>query len=317
MDRNSTVWNCCGITTIPNDRVAVQERFGKYQRTLRSGLHCVWWCVGESIAGSLSLRVNQLDVVCETKTLDNVFVHVVIAVQFIVDPTEVENAFYKLSNVKAQLTAYVYDSVRSQVPRMKLDDVFESKDEIAKVVQDNLSLHMPDFGYSVLKALVSDINPNEKVKTAMNAINAAQRHRAAAHEQAQAQKIIVVTAAEAEAESKYLNGVGIARQRQAIVAGLKESVVNFTDDVSEVSPKDVLQLMLMTQYFDTLREIGQSSSVIFVPHSPGSVEDIGSQVRQAMMEANVADVKAGSPQSQTMRRVTSGKHNPAAGGVAA
>lgn len=278
---------CLGVVCVPQDRAGVVEQCGKYSRVLHPGPNFVCCCIGEYVAGSVSLRVDQLDVQCETKTKDNVFVHVLVSVQYEVPQEQTYEAFYKLTNPRAQITSYVFDVVRSTVPKIILDDVFDSKDEIAQAVKQELSKTMPGYGYSILQTLVTDISPDLRVKNAMNEINAAQRTRQAATDKAEAEKILVVKAAEADAESKYLQGVGISRQRQAIIGGLQESVVKFTDQVGGITPKDVLELMMMTQYFDMMKDIGEKSggTCIFVPHTPGVVGEIGSQIRNSFLQA--------------------------------
>jgi len=292
---------CC-FAIIQNDRIAVLERFGKYSRTVTPGLNPIFCCVGECFAGDVSTRVQQLDVICETKTKDNVFCHATVTIQYEVQRDKLYDAFYRLTDPKSQITAYVFDVVRSCLPKIILDDVFDSKDDIANAVKGELGSVMPGFGYNIIQVLVTDISPNANVKKAMNEINAASRMRMAATEKAEADKILVVKAAEADAESKHLQGVGIARQRAAIVNGLQESVTAFTGKVDDVSPKDVLQLMILTQYMDMLKDLGQTagSTVVFVPHGPGSVNDIGAQVRDALLQANAASI--GEPKSQTMVR---------------
>ena len=189
-----------------------------------------------------------------------------------------------------QITAFVFDVVRARVPRIKLDDVFEKKDEVADAVKNELSHVMYDFGYAIVKALVTDINPDKKVKAAMNEINAAQRMRVAATEKGEAERILKVKSAEAEAQSKALQGKGIADQRRAIVEGLRESVDEFQKSVPGATAQDVMNLVLMTQYFDTLKEIGASSqtNTILIPHSPGNIADPSAQMRNAMMTADLA-----------------------------
>mmetsp|Transcript_17698 Transcript_17698/g.28649 ORF Transcript_17698/g.28649 Transcript_17698/m.28649 type:complete len:220 (+) Transcript_17698:544-1203(+) len=201
---------------VSNDKIAVIEQFGKFSRMAEPGFSPVICCIGEYVAGYMSNRVQQIDVRCETKTKDNVFVFVTVSVQFEVRREDVYNAFYKLTNPHSQVTAFVFDVIRSTVPKIILDDVFDSKDEIADAVKKELANTMPGFGYNILQTLVTDITPDAKVKQAMNEINAAQRTRVAATDKAEADKILVVKAAEADAESKYLAGVGVARQRQAV-----------------------------------------------------------------------------------------------------
>lgn len=281
--------------TVKQQTDAVIERFGKFKKISTSGLSFKIPII-DQIAGRISLRVQQLDVKVETKTKDNVFVFVIVSVQYFVIPDKVVDAFYKLQDPKAQITSYVYDVVRARVPSIKLDDVFETKDDIAKAVKLELEQIMDDFGYGILKTLVTDIDPDANVKASMNQINAAQRLRVAAVEEAEAEKIRVVKAAEAEAESKALQGKGIADQRTAIVNGLKESVTEFQSDVQGTSAQDVMNLVLMTQYFDTLKDVGLSSNsnTIMIPHSPAGMHDISEQLRNAMITANEVSKKAGS-----------------------
>jgi regulator of protease activity HflC (stomatin/prohibitin superfamily) len=265
---------------------AVIQNFGKFVRVAGPGLNFKLPFI-ETIAGRLNLRVQQLDVRVETKTEDNVFVHVIVAVQYHVLPDKVYDAFYRLSDPGTQITAYVFDVVRARVPRMKLDDVFEKKDEIADAVKNELGHVMGEFGYGIVKALVTDIDPDHKVKEAMNEINAAQRLRVAATEKGEAERILKVKGAEAEAQSKALQGKGIADQRKAIIEGLRESVDIFQRSVPGACAQDVMNLVLMTQYFDTLKEIGATSrsNTILIPHSPGALSDLTEQFRTAMITA--------------------------------
>jgi regulator of protease activity HflC (stomatin/prohibitin superfamily) len=289
-----------GLFTVRQQTAAIVERFGKFKRTAGAGLNFKIPLI-DRIAGRMSLRVQQLDVRVETKTKDNVFVFVIVSVQYFVIPEKVTDAFYRLQNAEAQITSFVFDVVRARVPSILLDQVFETKDEIAQAVKMELEQIMDDFGYGIVKTLVTDIDPDAKVKASMNEINAAQRLRVAAVEQAEADKIRVVKAAEAEAESKALQGKGIADQRTAIVNGLKQSVAQFQSDVAGTSAQDVMNLVLMTQYFDTLKDVGLSSNsnTILIPHSPAGMNDISDQLRQAMITANEV-TKA------------SGRHKPAA-----
>ena len=266
---------------------AVVQNFGKFARVALPGLNLKVPFI-ETIAGRINLRVQQLDVRVETKTEDNVFVHVIVAVQYHVLQSKVYEAFYKLSDAGTQITAFVFDVVRARVPRIKLDELFEKKDEIADAVKDELAHVMSEFGYGIVKALVTDIDPDHKVKEAMNEINAAQRLRVAATEKGEAERILKVKAAEAEAQSKALQGKGIADQRKAIVEGLRESVDEFQRGVPGATAHDVMNLVLMTQYFDTLKEIGAAarSNTILIPHSPGNLTDLAAQVRNAMITAD-------------------------------
>lgn len=275
-----------GMFTVQQQSAAVVQRFGKFLRISNAGLNFKVPLV-DTVAGRVNLRVQQLDVQVETKTLDNVFVKVMVSVQYYVLPDKIYDAFYRLQDEHTQITAFVFDVVRAQVPTINLDDVFEKKDEIAIAVKNELTHVMDDFGYGILKTLVTDIDPDPKVKQAMNEINAAQRLRIAANEKGEAERILKVKAAQAEAESKALQGKGIADQRKAIVEGLRESVDEFQKSIPGASPQDVMNLVLMTQYFDTLKDIGASSvsSTILIPHSPGHMADLGAQLRDAMITA--------------------------------
>jgi len=282
-----------GLFTVRQQTSAIVERFGRFTRIAPAGLNLKIPFI-DRIAGRLSLRIQQLDVKIETKTKDNVFVNVIVSVQYYVLPSKVVEAFYKLQDPQGQITAFVFDTVRARVPSMILDDLFEKKDEIAMNVKSELDTVMDDFGYGIVKALVTDIDPDANVKRSMNEINAAQRLREAAIQQAEADKIRVVKAAEGEAESKALQGQGIANQRKAIIDGLKESVENFNKSIDGTSAEDVMNLVLMTQYFDTLKEIGMSgkSNTIMIPHSPGGMGDISEQMRNAIITGNEVTHKA-------------------------
>ncbi|XP_013584051.1 PREDICTED: hypersensitive-induced response protein 3-like [Brassica oleracea var. oleracea] len=277
---------CCVL--VKQSDVAIKERFGKFQKVLNPGLQFVPWVIGDYVAGHLTLRLQQLDVQCETKTKDNVFVTVVASIQYRVLVDKASDAFYRLSNPTSQIKAYVFDVIRACVPKLNLDDVFEQKNEIAKSVEEELDKAMTAYGYELLQTLIIDIEPDQQVKRAMNEINAAARMRVAANEKAEAEKIIQIKRAEGEAESKYLSGLGIARQRQAIVDGLRDSVLGFAGNVPGTSAKDVLDMVMMTQYFDTMRDIGASSksSSVFIPHGPGAVADVAAQIRNGLLQAH-------------------------------
>ncbi|CAN6981150.1 unnamed protein product [Brassica oleracea var. botrytis] len=277
---------CCVL--VKQSDVAIKERFGKFQKVLNPGLQFVPWVIGDYVAGHLTLRLQQLDVQCETKTKDNVFVTVVASIQYRVLVDKASDAFYRLSNPTSQIKAYVFDVIRACVPKLNLDDVFEQKNEIAKSVEEELDKAMTAYGYEILQTLIIDIEPDQQVKRAMNEINAAARMRVAANEKAEAEKIIQIKRAEGEAESKYLSGLGIARQRQAIVDGLRDSVLGFAGNVPGTSAKDVLDMVMMTQYFDTMRDIGahSKSSSVFIPHGPGAVADVATQIRNGLLQAH-------------------------------
>lgn len=273
--------------TVGQQTAALVERFGKFKRVGNAGLNMKVPLI-DKIAGRVNLRVQQLDVRVETKTKDNVFVFVVVSVQYYVLPAKVVDAFYRLQNAEMQITSFVFDTVRARVPTIDLDELFQMKDEIASAVKTELDAVMEDFGYGIMKALVTDIDPDAKVKESMNEINAAQRMREAAVQQAEADKIRVVKAAEGEAEGKALQGQGIANQRRAIIDGLKDSVESFSKNVEGTNAQDVMNLVLMTQYFDTIKDIGLSSktNTILIPHSPAGMSDLQDQMRTAMITAN-------------------------------
>ncbi|MGY6562376.1 MAG: SPFH domain-containing protein, partial [Luteibaculaceae bacterium] len=234
------------------------ERLGRYNRIAQSGINFIIPFV-EKNAGLINLRVQQLDVDVETKTLDDVFVRLKVSVQFQVNKERVREAFYALDDPQRQIASYVFDDVRASVPKMDLDDVFAKKEDIAMAVEANLTDAMTEYGFKIVKTLITDIDPDERVKVAMNKINAAKREKYAAQEEAEAEKIKVVKAAEAEAESKRLSGEGIARQRLEIVRGFKESVEDFQKSLKDVTHEEVMQFVLLTQYFDTLNHVGSNS----------------------------------------------------------
>ena len=273
------------LFTVKQQTSAVIQRFGKFVRIASSGLNIKIPLI-DHVAGRVNLRVQQIDVRVETKTHDNVFVHLTVSVQYFVDAARVYEAFYSLENPQKQITSFVFDVVRARVPNINLDDVFQKKDEIADAVKQELEVVMGSFGYGIIKALVTDIEPDIKVKDAMNEINAAQRMRVAATEKGEAEKILKVKQAEAEAQSKALQGKGIADQRKAIIDGLQTSVEGFSSTIPGTTPQEVIQLILMTQYFDTLKDLGVNSNTILIPHSPGAIEDLGNQIRNAMIVSN-------------------------------
>ena len=277
------------LQCVRTNEVGVVEDLGQFRTLIDPGLHFICWPF-TAVAGRLTLRIQQLDVVCETKTKDNVFVQVAVAVQYRVLVGSAYDAYYRLSDPRGQIQSYVFDVVRSSVPRMELDDAFASKADIAASVMTQLRDVMKDYGYEIINSLVTDLSPDSKVKASMNEINASKRIREAASHKAEADKILQVKAAEAEAESKYLSGLGVARQRQAIVAGLRDSISEFGKEVEGASPHDAMNLLLLTQYFDALSAIGSSSktSTIFIPHDPGSVGSISSAMRDGLLQGGAA-----------------------------
>ena len=271
--------------SVQQQTVAVVQRFGKHVGMAEPGLNFKVPFI-DRVVHRINMRIQEIQVQVETKTEDNVFVRLAVAVQFQVhDPY---NAFYKLSNPRGQITSYVFDAVRAKVPLMKLDLVFEAKDEIADTVREQLAGTMGDFGYTIIKALVVDIDPDQEVKDSMNRINAAERLKVAAAMEADADKIRKVKAAEAEAESKHLQGLGIARQRKAIADGLSESAELVKEHMDGVTSESVMALLLMTQYFDTLQAMSEQSGTrtIFLPHSPGGMSSLQEQIQHAMMIGN-------------------------------
>jgi regulator of protease activity HflC (stomatin/prohibitin superfamily) len=275
--------------TVNTAQVAVITRFGKFLRIADAGLNWKWPFI-DSVAARVSLRVNQITLTMETKTKDNVFVTIPISVQNRVRPERVYDAFYKLSNPVEQIQSYVEQVILGHVPGMTLDEVFASQSGIAAAVKQELDADMAGFGYEIVNVLVTDIVPDAKVKSAMNDINAAQREQVAANARGEAEKILVVKKAEAEAESKALQGQGIANQRKAIIEGLQGSIEQFQKVVAGASTSEVMQLVLVTQYFDTIKSIGESdkTNTLFLSHSPGAVRDISEQVMQSMLIAERA-----------------------------
>jgi len=272
---------CCGcIVCVRTQEVGVVEDFGQFKKLIDPGFHCILYPI-QTVAGTLSLRIQQLDVYCETKTKDNVFVNVAVAVQFRVITEGAYDAYYRLSDPRGQIQSYVFDVVRSTVPRMELDEAFASKNEIADAALHQLESVMREYGYQILNTLVTDLSPDSRVKASMNEINASKRLKEAAAHKAEADKVQQVKSAEAEAEARYLSGLGVARQRKAIVEGLQSSVNEFSGEVSGVSPKDVMDILMLTQYFDTLSAVGANNMIL--EHEPASVSNLSNQVSRSLM----------------------------------
>ena len=262
-----------GIFVVKQQSAAIVERFGRFLSIRQSGLHFRIPVV-DRISGRLSLRILQLDVIVETKTKDDVFVKLKVSVQYKVVAENVYDAFYKLDYPQDQITSYVFDVVRAVVPKMKLDDVFEKKDEIAIAVKSELNDAMINYGYDIIKTLVTDIDPDKEVKTAMNRINAAERQKVAAQYEGDAARILIVEKAKAEAESKRLQGQGIADQRREIARGLEESV-DVLNNVG-INSQEASALIVVTQHYDTLQSIGEetNSNLILLPNSPQAGSDM-------------------------------------------
>jgi len=274
-----------GLFTVKQQTIAIIERFGKFQSTRNSGLQLKIPLI-DKISGRVSLRVQQLDVIVETKTKDDVFVHLKISVQFLIRPDHVYDAFYKLQNPHEQITAFIFDVVRAEVPKMILDDVFEKKEEIALAIQRDLKQAMLNYGYDIIKALVTDIDPDEKVKIAMNRINAADREKIAAQHEGDAQRILIVERAKAEAESKRLQGKGIADQRREIARGLEESVVVLNR--AGINSQEASALIIITQHYDTLQSIGADtkSNLILLPNNPNAASTMLNDMVTSLVAAN-------------------------------
>jgi len=269
---------CC-CTCVRTQTVGIVEDLGQFKKLIDPGFHCIMWPI-QAVAGTLSLRIQQLDVNCETKTRDNVFVNVSVAVQFRVITESAYDAYYRLSDPRGQIQSYVFDVVRSTVPRMELDEAFASKATIAEATLNQLESVMKDYGYEILNTLVTDMSPDARVKASMNEINASKRLKEAASHKAEADKVQQVKAAEADADARYLSGLGVARQRKAIVNGFQESVSEFSAEVEGVKAKDVMDILMLTQYFDTLGAVGANSMIL--EHEPASVASIQRQVRSSL-----------------------------------
>lgn len=269
------------------------ERFGKFHSIRNSGLQLKIPIV-DRIAGKLSLKIQQLDVIVETKTLDDVFVKLKVSVQYVVIKEKVYDAFYKLEYPHDQITSYVFDVVRAEVPKMKLDDVFVKKDDIAIAVKAELQEAMLEYGFDIIKTLVTDIDPDQQVKHAMNRINASEREKIAAQFEGDAARILIVEKAKAEAESKRLQGQGIADQRREIARGLEESV-EVLNKVG-INSQEASALIVVTQHYDTLQSIGEetNSNLILLPNSPQAGSD--------MLNNMVASFSASNQIGEAMKR---------------
>src|SRR5271154_5836665 len=266
------------LFTVRTYSAGVVERFGKFNRIVRPGLH-VLVPFAESVY-FVDLQVKQAQFSVETKTRDNVFVQIPVSVQYQVLDDKIYDAFYKLSAPQKQIESFVFNSILGHVPKLSLDETFEQQSGISVAVKTELDATMSSFGYNILNALFTDIIPDTKVKDAMNDINAAQRAQVAAQARGEADKILKVKQAEAEAQSKALQGKGIAAERQAIIDGLSASIEHFQQGVPGSTAEEVMSLVLLTQYFDTLRDIGTkgSSSTIFLPNNPGAANDFQTQI---------------------------------------
>ncbi|NQW36904.1 MAG: SPFH domain-containing protein [Flavobacteriales bacterium] len=273
------------VFTVKQQTTALIERLGRFQNISQAGLNFKIPLI-DRIVGRVNLKIQQLDVIVETKTKDDVFVLLKISVQFQILQEKVYDAFYKLQNPHEQITAFIFDTVRAEVPKMKLDDVFEKKDDIALAIQRELKEAMLNYGYDIVKALVTDIDPDKQVKAAMNRINAAEREKVAAQYEGDAQRIIIVEKAKAEAESKRLQGMGIANQRREIARGLEDSM-----DVlnrAGINSQEASALIIITQHYDTLQAIGErtSSNLILMPNTPTAASNMLNDMTVSLVAAN-------------------------------
>tara|TARA_Y100001970_G_scaffold46803_1_gene59037 strand:- start:4316 stop:5260 length:945 start_codon:yes stop_codon:yes gene_type:complete len=288
------------IFIVKQQSAAVVERFGKFVSVRHSGLQ-IKIPVVDRVAGRLSLRIQQLDVVVETKTKDDVFVKVKVSVQYKVIKDKVYDAFYKLDFPQDQITSYVFDVVRAEVPKMILDDVFEKKDDIAIAVKGELNEAMKNYGFDIIKTLVTDIDPDAQVKESMNRINASEREKVAAQFEGDAQRILIVERAKAEAESKRLQGQGIADQRREIARGLEDSVKVLNN--VDINSQEASALIVVTQHYDTLQSVGSASNsnLILMPNSP--------QAGSEMLNNMVASFTASNQIGEQMKKAAKEKES--------
>ena len=275
------------LYVVRQQSVAIVERFGRYQKIATSGIHMRLPFGIDKIAARIQLRLLQSEIVVETKTMDNVFVMMNVATQYRVNEQNVTDAYYKLMRPEAQIKSYIEDALRSSVPKLTLDELFEKKDEIALEVQHQVAEEMTTYGYIIVKTLITKVEPDAEVKQSMNEINAAQRKRVAAQELAEADKIKIVTAAEAEAEKDRLHGVGIAQQRKAIVDGLAESIAELKEANVGMSEEQIMSILLTNQYLDTLNTFAaKGNQTLFLPNNPNGVDDIRTQILSALKTDN-------------------------------
>ena len=272
------------LYVVRQQSVAIIERFGRYQKLSNSGIHLRLPFGIDHIAARVQLRLLQSEIVVETKTQDNVFVMMNVATQYRVNENNVTDAYYKLIRPEAQIKSYIEDALRSSVPKLTLDELFEKKDEIALEVQKQVAEEMSTYGDIIVKTLITKVEPDAEVKQSMNEINAAQRKRVAAQELAEADKIKIVTAAEAEAEKDRLHGVGIAEQRKAIVDGLADSIKELKGANIELKEEQIMSILLTNQYLDTLNNFADSkgNNTVFLPANPDGVENIRTQILSAL-----------------------------------
>lgn len=290
-----------GIFTVKQQTAVIVERLGKFHSIKAPGLQFKIPFL-DRVSGRVSLKIQQLDVIVETKTKDNVFLKLKVSVQFRVLPDAVFDAFYKLENPHEQITAYVFDTVRAEVPKMKLDEVFERKDDIAVAIRRELEEAMNDYGFGIVKALVTDIDPDIAVKNAMNRINAAERQKLAAEYEGESERIRIVAKAKAEAESKRLQGQGIADQRREIARGLEESV-DILNSVG-INSQEASALIVVTQHYDTLQSLGEhtNSNLILLPNAPTAASDmLNTMVTSFSASQQIGEQNKKLPKSKTLK----------------
>lgn len=284
-----------GLFIVRQQTCVIVERLGRFHSIRESGLNLKIPFI-DTVAGRVNLKIQQLDVIVETKTFDDVFVKLKVSVQYRILPEKVYDAFYKLENPHDQITSYVFDTVRAEVPKLKLDDVFVRKDDIANAIKHEISEAMNTYGYEIVKALVTDIDPDQAVKNAMNRINAAEREKTAAEYEGEAERIKIVAKATAEAESKRLQGRGIADQRREIAKGIEESV-EVLNQVG-INSQEASALIVVTQHYDTLQAMGENvnSNLILLPNSPTQASD--------MLTSMVTSFAASQQMGEAMKKKT-------------
>lgn len=271
------------VFVVRQQSVAIIERFGRYHKIASSGIHSRLPFGIDKIASRIQLHLLQSEIVVETKTKDNVFVMMNVATQYRVNERNVTDAYYKLMRPEAQIKSYIEDALRSSVPKLTLDELFEKKDEIALEVQHQVAEEMTTYGYIIVKTLITKVEPDAEVKQSMNEINAAQRKHVAAQELAEADKIKIVTAAEAEAEKDRLHGVGIAQQRKAIVDGLAESIAELKEANVGMTEEQIMSILLTNQYLDTLNTFAaKGNQTLFLPNTPNGVDDVRTQILSSL-----------------------------------
>jgi regulator of protease activity HflC (stomatin/prohibitin superfamily) len=273
------------VKVVQEKTAKIVQRFGSFSRILHPGIN---FCVPflETVAGTVNLKVQQLDIHIETKTKDDVFVKLQVSVHVQIMRNKVKEAFYELDDPYSQISSYIFDTVRAEVPKLELDDVFSRKDDIATAVKHELAEHMEQYGYRIVQTLITDIDPDALVKESMNRINAAKRNKEAIFEDAEGRKIARIKDAEADKESKRLQGEGVAEQRLAIIKGFADSVEDFSNTLNDVSPIEIMQFVLLTQHYDTIKDIGEKNSSIIVPYSPGTLQNLQQQLMEGNMMAD-------------------------------